>query len=181
MEFSTFGGTRDYLFVSSDHCFRRVSLSKLSGKSLSLVDYSEAALDSATFIRQLGSLEWWKNSGLPLKIGYVVSSLPVSFSIYEDISTQQSPLLLAARFRINGRLDRLSRLVGKLWSPRSVLESGPLLPLEEWQHPPPRLVETIALHSSLRQRSLDQRNAIRSNQSIGLVVVEWIRYRVQVL
>ena len=111
-----------------------------------------------------------------------MSSLPISLSFSEDVLTQwQSPRFLVARFRINGRFNRLSRLVGKLWTPRSVLESGPLLPLEEWQHPPTRLVETIALHSSLRQRSLDQRDAIRSNQSIGLVVVEWIGYRVQVL
>ncbi|GAA5897321.1 hypothetical protein JCM8208_003786 [Rhodotorula glutinis] len=34
--------------------------------------YSDAALLSATFKRQIGSLEWWKNSALPLKIGNVL-------------------------------------------------------------------------------------------------------------
>ncbi|KAK4053882.1 hypothetical protein OIO90_003719 [Microbotryomycetes sp. JL221] len=34
--------------------------------------YTEAALASATIKRQLGSLQWWRESGLPLKIGNVL-------------------------------------------------------------------------------------------------------------
>lgn len=42
---------------------------KTSGLSL---HFSESALDSATVKRQLGSLEWWKYSGLKLRIGNVL-------------------------------------------------------------------------------------------------------------
>jgi len=36
------------------------------------LEYSENALSSATIKRQIPVLEWWRDSGLPLKIGYVL-------------------------------------------------------------------------------------------------------------
>lgn len=73
----TFGSTRACLCV----CFPELQLTSLAHSLMSLspssrpplADYSEKALASATIKRQLGSLEWWRNSGLPLKIGNVVS------------------------------------------------------------------------------------------------------------
>lgn len=65
---STFGSTRASLSVRPLISFAPTEPDLTSSRS----DYSDAALLSATFKRQVGTLEWWKNSGLPLKIGNVV-------------------------------------------------------------------------------------------------------------
>lgn len=67
-----FGSILAFHYVSLDHCCICAVLFLLS--SSHRAEYTEKALASATVKRQLGSLEWWRKSGLPLKIGNVVST-----------------------------------------------------------------------------------------------------------
>lgn len=55
--------------------------------------YSEHALSSATFQCELGSLEWWRKSGLSLKIGNVLD-----FASREGSTS--TPLHLRCRARL---------------------------------------------------------------------------------